>query len=189
MWLWTVVVGVLVGLHMAWTPPGWAQGGFVPTLVPGDVGTRACREVQLAVQGEVGNETNPPYQTHPQYVGAAVLAAKPALAGEITGACYLCIVLPFGKSIPINAQKSCGPDLCEVSGGPGWGNMVRPGGNGAFIASATTPQACCLACDANPQCAQWAFTTSCQHNVPPNQCVAPSPIVFINSGIIRCPAP
>ena len=50
--LWSVIFGVLVGLHMAWAHPGWAQG---------DVGTLACSEVQLAVQSEVGNETNPPY--------------------------------------------------------------------------------------------------------------------------------
>ena len=185
MWRWTVVLGVLVSLYMAWTPPGWAQGSFVPR----DVGTETCRDVQLAVQGQVGNETNPPYPFHAQYVAAAVLAAKPALAaGEITGACYACIILPFAESIPINAQKPCGPGQCDAPGSAGWQNMVKPGGNGAFN-SAATPQACCQACVANLNCAQWAFTGSCQHNVPPNQCVSPVFIAFPNSGHIRCPVP
>ena len=186
---WSVVFGILLGLHMAWTQPGWAQGGFVPTLTPGDVGTQACREVQLAVQGEVGNETNPPYKNHGQYVRAATNAANPALqAGEITEACHSCIVSQFARSIPIGDQESCGPDLCEVSGGPGWENMVHPGG-GVVNLGNITPQACCQACVANPDCAQWSiFLGSCQLNVPPTGCANPI-TATPNGGIIRCPAP
>jgi hypothetical protein len=99
--LWTAVFGVLGCLFLAWTPPGWAQGAFMPTLTPGDVGTPACRDVQLAVQGTVGNETKPPYNNHKKYVRAATQAANPALAaGEITEACHSCIVSPFAQSTP-----------------------------------------------------------------------------------------
>ena len=115
---WSVVFGVLVGLYLAWTPPSWAQSGFDSTQTPGDVGTEACREAQLAVQEEVGDRINPPYKNIGQYLIAAVRAVKPALkAGEITGACSFCIVLQFAKSSRIANQKPCGPDpepeLCD----------------------------------------------------------------------------
>src|SRR5262249_22281404 len=71
---------------------------------------------QLAVQGEVGNETNPPYQNHGAYVSAAAHAANPAFeAGEITEACQGCIVSQFSPSIPIRAQENSGP-TCTFSG-------------------------------------------------------------------------
>ena len=119
MWQWRIVFGVLVGLYLAFTPPGWAQGVVGSTVTPGDEGTEACREVQLAVQSEVGEETNPPYRNHGQYVRAAAHAANPALeAGEITEACHSCIVSQFAKSIPIANQEACGPDpepeLCDL---------------------------------------------------------------------------
>jgi len=105
--LWSVIFGVLVGLHMAWAHPGWAQG---------DVGTLACSEVQLAVQSEVGNETNPPYRNHGAYVSAVANAANPAFeAGEITEACHECIVSQFAQSIPIGDQETCGP-TCTFGG-------------------------------------------------------------------------
>jgi hypothetical protein len=137
----------------------------------------------------VGDETNPPYRNHGQYVKAAAHAANPALeAGEITEACHSCIVSQFARSIPIVNQENCGPDLCDESGGPGWENMIRPGGNVAST-SDTTPQDCCKSCAADLNCAQWAFSgNQCQHNVPPNQCVNPV-IPFNNGGMIRCPAP
>lgn len=176
--LWTVVFGITVCLQMAWAQPGWAQG---------DVGSQVCREVQLEVQGVVGNETKPPYKNHGQYVKAAAHAANPALeADEITEACHECIVSQFAQSIPTGDQSSCGSDLCQVSGGPGWGNVVRPGG-GVTVTDATTPQACCSACVANPDCAQWAFGNNgpCQLNVG-TVCVGALTSVP-NSGIISCP--
>jgi hypothetical protein len=186
---WSVLFGVLVGLQMMWVQLGWTDQVFVPTAVPGDEGTQACRDVQLAVQGAVGTETNPPYKNHGQYVSAASHAANPALqAGEITEACHSCIVRQFADSTPIENQESCGPDLCDFPGAPGWQNMVKVGGNGAFIPSATTAQACCQACVDDLNCAQWAFIgDNCSHNVPPSQCVAPTPSTVIESGMIRCP--
>jgi hypothetical protein len=182
----SVVFGVLVALHMAWTPTSWAQGEFATHL--GDVDTLACFEAQQAVQDEVGDEANPPYRNHGQYVSAATHAANVALtAGEITRACHGCIVSQFARSIPIANQESCGPGLCEVSGGPGWENVIRPGGNGVFT-SDVTPQACCQSCAADASCAQWAFSNdSCQHNVGVT-CVG-SLTPFSEGGIIMCPVP
>jgi len=155
----------------------------------GRCGHPRCREAQLAVQGAVGNQTNPPYKNHGQYVSAAAQDANvPLAAGEITEACHECIVSQFAQSIPVANQAKCGPDLCEAPGGPGWQNVIKPGGSGA-VTSDATPQACCLSCVADPNCTQWAFFSgsgACQHNVPPNQCVG-SPIAFTNGGMIRCP--
>jgi hypothetical protein len=189
MWRWSIVFGVLVGLLLAGLQPGWAQGVFGSTIPPGDEGTQACREVQLAVQGKVGDETNPPYKNHGQYVQAAAHEANPALkAGEITEGCHSCIVSQFARSIPIANQESCGPDLCEVSGGPGWQNVIISGFGTSVTTSDTTPQACCQACVVNLACAQWALSAGvCFHNV--GVVCAGSPIPFPDGGMIRCPAP
>jgi hypothetical protein len=187
MWRWIVVFGIFVGLLMGWMQPAGAQQSFGPTVTAGDVGTHACRVAQLAVQGAVGNQTSPQYKNHGQYVSTAAQDANvPLAAGEITEACHSCIVSQFAQSIPVANQAKCGPDLCDAPGEAGWQNVVRPGGNTAFTSDAT-PQACCLSCAADPNCAQWAVVGStCEHNVPPNQCVG-SPTAFTNSGMISCP--
>jgi len=75
-------------------------------------------------------------------------------------------------------------DLCEFSGGPGWGNAVFTGGSGVDTSDAT-PQDCCKSCVADSNCAQWAFDGVCSHNVPPNVCTG-SEISVTNGGMIRC---
>jgi hypothetical protein len=184
MQLWIRVFGIAFALQMVWTPTGWAQES---APAPGDVGTLACREAQIDVQSAVGNQTQPRYKNHGQYVSAASHAANvPLKAGEITKACHSCIVSGFAGSTNVGSQNSCGPALCAFSGSPGWTNLVRAGGNGAFT-SDTTAQGCCLACVANLNCAQWAFLgNSCQHNVAPNTCVASTPSALVESGNIRC---
>lgn len=89
-------------------------------------------------------------------------------------------------SLPaVTAPSVLCPHVCEFSGAPGWGNIIRPGGGGAF-AGALSPQECCKACAADPSCAQWAFLgNQCQFNVG-TTCVGPL-TAFANSGIIRCP--
>jgi hypothetical protein len=79
--------------------------------------------------------------------------------------------------------------LCEVPGGPGWENQVRPGGGSSIVGTATTPQACCQACVAALDCAQWAMAVSggCQLNILPNACLNNPLIDFVDSGRIRCP--
>ena len=78
--------------------------------------------------------------------------------------------------------------LCQFSGGPGWQNVVLPGGNGAEITSDSTAQDCCNSCVADTNCAQWAFVGgSCLHNIPPDQCIG-TPTSIIDSGNIRCPS-
>jgi hypothetical protein len=101
---------VCTGVFWVIVPQVWAQG---------DVGSAECREVQEEVQQAVGNETNPPYRNHGQYVRAAAQAANPALeAGEITEACHACIVRQFAESVPIADQEACGPDVpvCDFGG-------------------------------------------------------------------------
>jgi hypothetical protein len=143
---------------------------------------------QINAQSAVGNQTNPPYKTQRDYLIAASNAANvPLFAGEITKACQLCIVSAFAGSPTVAGQTSCGPALCGFSGAPGWTNMIKVGGNGLNIASATTAQACCLACVGDLNCAQWVFTGVCSHNVPPNQCVAATFTPFVEGGNIRCP--
>jgi hypothetical protein len=123
---------------MGWMLPAWAQATFV--FPSEDVGTPACRDAQLAVQGAVGDETNPPYKNHGKYVSTAAHAANvPLNAAEITEACHECIVSQFAQSIPVASQEKCGPDLCDASGAPGWENVIRPGGNAAST-SDTTPR-------------------------------------------------
>jgi len=140
---WIVVCGVLFGLIVAWPQRGWAQAS-----VPGDVGTLECAQAQVAVQTLVGNETKPPYKNHGQYVSAAAHAANtPLEIGQITEACHSCIVSQFARSIPIAGQTACGPIQCAAPGAPGWGNMIKVGGNGMTVASVTTPQACCVMCE------------------------------------------
>ena len=181
---WSVVCGVLFGLHVASLQPAWAQAP-----IPGDVGTIECAQAQLAIQTLIGNETTPPYKNHGQYVKAAADAANTALqSGQITGACHGCIVSQFARSIPIAEQTACGPVQCAAPGAPGWGNMVKTGGNATQVTAANA-QACCLACVNNPDCAQWAFLSgsTCSLNVPPSTCVAPTFTFFNNSGNIRCP--
>ena len=178
---WSIVVGVLVSLYIAWMPPIWAQ----------DEGTQVCREVQLAVQGEVGDETNPPYRNHGQYVSAAAHAANPALeAGEITEACHACIVSQFAESIPITNQEPCGPDpepeLCEVSGGPGWQNLVIQNVGYLNAQTGTSPQECCQECLNRFDCVAWWWLPGCFLNSEASSCSNPTVDIGNDAGIIGC---
>ncbi len=151
----------------------------------GDVGTLECGDIQHDAQTAVS--TGGPYKNHGQLMKTVTRVVSPAEeSGQITEECSSCIVSQFARKIPINAQKTCGPDLCEVSGGPGWQNEIRVGGGGVFTGD-TTAQACCQACVDNLDCAQWAFFNNrCQHNVG-TVCVAPQPTPFVDGGMIRCP--
>ena len=156
--------------------------------LPGDVGTPECREVQLDAQSAVSS--GGPYKNPGQLVSTAAKVVSAAVAAkEIAAECSSCIMNQFARSIAIKDQEACGPDLCAVSGGPGWGNEIHVGGNGASTAD-TTPQACCQSCVDNPDCTQWVFFSDfglCSHNVPPGQCVAPDLTPVVAGGIIRCP--
>jgi hypothetical protein len=177
MWRWAVVFAIFVALHMGWTQAAWSQ----------DVGTPACRDAQLAVQSETGDQTDPPFTNHGQYVSAAAHAANlPLDSGAITEACHECIVSQFAQSIPVADQQACGPDvpttLCAMSGGQGWENEVYSGGEGDIFTSEETPSAadCCQLClntvdTVDGPCLQWVFISSaitCVLNFnPANQCM------------------
>ena len=168
----------VIGLLFALTSPAAAT-------TPGDVGTLECRAVQLEAQEAVSS--GGPYKNNGQLVKTAAAVVSPAEeSGEITAACSSCIMNQFGRKVPIEDQETCGPDLCAVSGGPGWENVVRPGGGGVATGD-TTAQECCQACVDNPNCAQWAFVggSFCSHNVG-TVCVGDL-TPFTEGGIIRCP--
>ncbi len=166
-----------MGLFFALTVPASAQE-------TGDVGSPVCGEIQQDAQTAVS--TGGPYKNHGQLMKTVTRVVSPAEeSGQITEECSSCIVNQFARNVPINTQKTCGSDLCEVSGGAGWQNVIRPGG-GVTFPTAATPQACCQSCVANPDCAQWAFSSNqCQLNV--GQVCVGSPISFTDGGMIRCP--
>jgi hypothetical protein len=71
----------------------------------------ACRQAQLSVQAQVGDEDPGVYKNHGAYVSAAAAAANVFLyAGEIDSVCHSCIVSQFARRIPISDQEPCGPD-------------------------------------------------------------------------------
>lgn len=93
----------LVGLFMLVTSQALA--------VEGDVGSEACRDVQLEAQEAVG--TGGPYKNHGKMVSTAAKVVSPYEdAGDITCACASCIVSQFAQKIPVDEQIACGVD-CE----------------------------------------------------------------------------
>ncbi|CAG8683572.1 16840_t:CDS:2, partial [Cetraspora pellucida] len=92
----------------------------------------------------------------------------------------------FAQIITIDARShkphhSKCSKCCEAPSSTGWTNLVHIGGNAIFT-SDTSAQSCCESCVADPNCAQWAFKASCQHNVPPSTCVASSLTPYNDSG-------
>ncbi len=77
---------------------------------PGSIGTVECREVQLQIQDTV--EMEGPYKNHGQFLKTVVHLVKSAKKEKlITGKCASCIFTQFAIRIPVEEQKSCGPDI------------------------------------------------------------------------------
>src|SRR5262245_46728771 len=120
---------------------------YAAAEVPGDIGTQVCRAAQLEAQSAV--DSGRPYKNQGKLVSTAANVISAAEAeGLITEECSSCIVSQFARQIPTNSQNTCGPDLCEGSGAPGWQNQVS---YGVFSVLGTlSPQQCCQACVDNP---------------------------------------
>ena len=172
-----------LGLLCALTSPASAQS-------TGDVGTQACRAVQLDAQEAVSS--GGPYKNNGQVVKVAAKVVSPATeSGEITAACASCIKNQFTSKVPIDDQSACGlePDLCEESGGPGWQNQVIVFASYAFIGSSFTPQTCCQACVDASNCVAWDWfeDTRCAQVTNASQCSDRTQDAIFSAGIIRCP--
>ena len=99
---------VALGLFFAITPHASAE-------LPGDVGTQACGETQLAAQSAVSS--GGPYKNHGKLVSTAAHVVSPAeKSGQITAECSSCIINQFARKIPIADQETCGPDRVPCRG-------------------------------------------------------------------------
>jgi hypothetical protein len=110
----TIFALVLSGVLWILVPQVWAQG---------DVGSTACREVQLEAQAAV--TSGGPYTNHGQLVATAARVVSAAEeAEEITEECASCIVTQFAQGIAIDAQETCGP-TCTFGGTGGCCSDMR----------------------------------------------------------------
>jgi hypothetical protein len=67
-----------------------------------------CRDLQLMVQTEVGNEDPAVYRNHGKYVSTVAKLVDPYLeSGEIDSVCASCIVSQFARRIPVEEQELC----------------------------------------------------------------------------------
>ena len=145
-------VSVFVGVLVTLATLVWAQG---------DAGSQECLDVQHAVQATVGDETNPPYRNHGQYVREATHATNPALeSGQITEECHSCIVNQFSHSIPIADQEACGearvavfvviePQSCTdiLEPGVSASRLLQSGSTCALTLIGTNLEFSCQTCD------------------------------------------
>jgi len=92
---------VFMGWLLAMASQVWAQ----------DVGSAACRQVQLTAQAAV--DGGGPFKNHGALVSTAAAVVNPAaVAGEITTECASCIMNQFAHGIAIAAQTDCGGPDC-----------------------------------------------------------------------------
>jgi YbbR domain-containing protein len=67
-----------------------------------------CRELQVMVQGTVGNEDPAVYKNHGAYVSTVANLVDPYLeSAQIDSVCASCIVNQFARRIPIEEQVPC----------------------------------------------------------------------------------
>jgi hypothetical protein len=125
---------LLVASCLALAGPVWAQDG---EPVPGDIGTKECRDAQLLVQSII-------LSAEPRNHGAVMSTVANLLApmvdeGGITDACRQSIHVQFAQKVPIEEQEASGLDRICGDGEIDPGEECDEGGDNSDEPDACRP--------------------------------------------------